>query len=131
MKSPQAPAQTRPPPGAAACLAERIERFCGAGISRREDGRCAEPGVTDRAHRRLGHDTGCATLGVPRRSIALTLQLWDTSGAAPLLLEAIDEAISVLAEPEPTLAAAGRAAWTADLARECVAYAIRIRITPA
>lgn len=113
----------RDPPtwGAAAHLAERLERFCLVGIGHCAEGRCVEPGVAERAHLRLGHDAGCSTLGVPRRAIALTLELWDTVGAASLLLEAMDEAIAVLAET---------AAWSTPVARECVAYAIRTRITP-
>lgn len=115
--------QTRGPPdrGAGARLAERLERFCFVGIAHCAAGRCLEPGVSASKHLRLGHDAGCGTLGVPRRSIALTLQYWDTVGAAPLLLEAMNEAIDVLAET---------ASWSVLVARECVAYSIRIRITP-
>ncbi len=131
MKSSMLPSRSPPSPGAAARLAARLERFCGVGIGYRALGECVEPGVSARTHRRLGHDAGCATLGVPRRSIELTLQMWDDEGAAPLLLEAVDEAISALADTVPTAGSAGGIAWSAQLARECVAYAIRIRITPA
>ncbi|MHA3683197.1 hypothetical protein ACXR2W_02960 [Leucobacter sp. HY1908] len=109
-------------PGAGAALAERLERFCATAISYRASGACAEPGLTQARHRSLGHDTGCRALGVPRRSIQITLQLWDTVGVAALLMEAIDEAIEALQD--------GGAVWSEELARECVAYAIRRRITP-
>lgn len=123
-----------PPQGAAARLAERIERFCGVGIGHRAQGECVEPGVSGLAHKRRGHDAGCATLGVPRRAISLTLDLWDDAGAGPLLLEAIDEAIGVIADevatPGGLAGSSSSPAWSAAMARESVAYAIRRRITP-
>ncbi|MBP1325188.1 hypothetical protein JOF28_000420 [Leucobacter exalbidus] len=121
-----------PPPagrtaGAAAMLADRLERFCARGIGYRSLGVCREPGVSVAAHERLGHDAGCATLGVPRRAIVITLGMWDRVGATPLLLEAIDEAITSLAEAG---AARRTGEWNAQLASECVAFAIRSKITP-
>lgn len=119
--------------GGAAELADRLERFCARGIELRAAHSCAEPGITGRAHLRLGHDAGCSALGVPRRAIALTVAMWDQAGAGRLLLEAVDEAIAALvgidwhAGIEPDDDTGG---WHPQLARECLAYAIRIRITP-
>ena len=110
------------PVGDGAAVADRIERFCAAAISHRAHETCVEPGVSQAKHEALGHDAGCGALGVPRRSIRITLELWDTVGVAALLMEAIDEAIETLLDPSVP--------WSEELAGECLAYSIRRRITP-
>jgi len=80
-----------------------------------------------RAHARTGtgtrlHDAGCSTLGIPLPEIRRELRARDSVGAAPLLEEAVHEAVA-------ELSAYGRD-WTAAAAAESLAYALRRRITP-
>lgn len=58
---------------------------------------------------------------MPRRAIEFAVRVWDEAGAAALMLEAVDEAVESLS---------GRIEdWESGLARECVAYSIRVRIS--
>lgn len=75
------------------------------------------------AHERRGHDACCHALGMPRRSLAWTIAAWDTVGCAPLLNEALDEAIATLADLPGT-------AWNEGAARDALAFSIRCRIEP-
>ena len=75
-------------------------------------------------HLRRAHDQACELLGVSRPVVTRLVATWCESGENPLLMEAFDAALS-------DLAAEGRApGWTPLRAREALAHAVRVRITP-
>ena len=74
-----------------------------------------------RRHRLSGHDAGCSALGVPREAIAVMLGAADHPGGAAYLLEAVDEAITIVAD---------QGAWSAVAVLEAVEFAIGRRISP-
>ncbi|PRI12157.1 hypothetical protein [Leucobacter massiliensis] len=105
--------------GGAAALAGRVIRVCAAGIELRSAGGCAGPDGRE-PHSPARHDAGCAALGLPLHGLRRALRRWDGCGAAPLLEEALDDAIA-------EIGSAGER-WSRELAEEAVAFAIWRRI---
>ena len=108
-------------------LARLAIRLCRAGMLLRVSGRCAAADGSERRHRRLGHDLGCETLGIPLHSLGPALSRWNTVGAAGLLCEALGEAARDIA------AAHADPSRGIDPERdfEAVLYAVQSRLTPA
>lgn len=74
-----------------------------------------------RQHRQSGHDAGCSAFGVPREAIAAILGAADHPGGTAYLLEAVDEAITIITD---------QGAWNAVAVLEVVEFAIGRRISP-
>ena len=105
--------------GAGARLAAELERLGEQGIRARSSGQCLAQAAATGRHR---HDRSCAALGVPLPRIARLLRRSGHRGAAMLLQEAADAAVSEIGE--------WGTAWHPDGALDAWRAAIRARITP-
>ncbi len=110
--------------GSASRLAARAERICLAGIELRSLGGCADPrGGSGRLPDAHTHDRGCTAIGLPIRRLTSAVRAWDTTGAAGLVCEALEEAVGDIE------ALGGQ--WDLQFACDAISYALRQRITPA
>lgn len=140
------------PPTRAATLAWQLLRLGAWGVQLRASNQCAggihlcdldlagteirfreltsrarHRGVEARAasHARRGHDRGCAALGLPLAFVDNALHEWDQTGAQPLMMEAVTEAVS-----EIGVYVARTQHWAAGDATEALTYAVERRISP-
>lgn len=75
-------------------------------------------------HLGKGHGEACRVIGVSREVIDRALTAWGDDGASELLLESFDAAVAELAVD------LAHGEWDEQRAREVIAHAVCVRITP-